>query len=200
MSLFDKLKKNNKSTTRQLIGAASVEDCCLTTSSGENIAYLIISPVNLNVLSDDVILSYVENLAKSITDIGSVEILCINSAQSYENNKRFLSHQIMREQNEALKELDRLDIEFLDDIQVRMATSREFLIMLRFGARDTLQQVAAALEKSRQTMTQNGFLVRPADKASIKRMLAIYFEQNLYEDEMQDFDGERFSPILEMKK
>jgi hypothetical protein len=57
MSLFDKLKNSNKSNTRKLIGAASVKDCCLTTSSGENIAYLIISPVNLNVLSDDVILS-----------------------------------------------------------------------------------------------------------------------------------------------
>ncbi len=200
MSLFDKLKKNSRNSTRQLIGASSVEDCCLDTFSGEKIAYLIISPVNLNVLSNNIILSFVDNLTKSITDIGTVEILCINSSQSYENNKRFLSHQILRERNEALKEIDRKDIEFLDDIQVRMATSREFLIMLRSGARDSLQQITAELEKSRQTMAQNGFLVRPADKISIKRMLAIYFEQNIYEDEMQDFDGERFSPILEMKK
>lgn len=200
MSLLDKLKTNGKNSTRQLIGASSIEDCCLVNNNNEKTAYLIIAPINLNVLANNIIHSKVENLAKALSDLGSVEFMCINSAQSYENNKRFLSQRILQERNESLKEIDRLDIEFLDDIQVKMATSREFLVMLRFHVRDSIQQIAYSLEKARQTMTQNDFLVRTADKASIKRMLAIYFEQNIYEEEMQNFDGERFSPILEMKK
>lgn len=199
MSFLQKDRKN-RSNVRHLIGAASVEDCCLANYSKDKTAFLIIAPVNLNVLSPSVIESLVENLSKSIVEIGTVEILCINSAQSYDSNKHFLSQCMLREQNEALKMLDKQDIDFLDDIQVRMATSREFLLALRFASNISLSQVSATLERARQITTQNGFHVQSADKSAIKRLLAIYFEQNIYEDEMQDFDGERFLPILEMKK
>lgn len=197
MGFFDTRKK---SSVRQLIGAASIEDCCLVNYSGAKTGFLIISPVNLNVLSRPMIQSLVDNLAKSVIEIGSSELLCINSAQSYERNKHILNQCILREQNEALKRIDRQDIEFLDDIQVRMATSREFLLILRFTAKESTSQVISALEKVRQIFTSNGFLVTPAEKHAVKRMLAIYFEQNIYEEEMQDFDGERYSPILEVKK
>lgn len=199
MNLFDPSKRR-KNNIRQLIGAASVEDCCLSNFSGEKTAFLIISPVNLNVLSPSIIQSLVDSLAKSVVEIGAAELLCVNSAQSYESNKHFLSQRILREQNETVKSIDRQDMEFLDDIQVRMATSREFSLILHFTSKEGLTQVASALEKARQVMTQNGFLVKAADKSMIKRMLSIYFEQNIYEEEMQDFDGERFSTILEMKK
>lgn len=199
MEIFQKGNKKH-SDVRHLLGTASVEDCCLVNYSSEKTAFLIIAPVNLNVLSHSVIESFVENLSKSIVEIGTVEILCINSAQSYDSNKHFLSQCMLREQNDALKMLDKQDIEFLDDIQVRMATSREFLLVLRFAPNISLSQVSATLERARQITTQNGFHVQSADKSDIKRLLAIYFEQNIYEDEMQDFDGERFSPILEMKK
>lgn len=195
--MLENKKTNN---TRQLIGIESIKECCLQTTEGVKIAFIIISPINLNVLSDDIIQSKIKNLSEAVIDIGSLEFLCINSAQSYESNKRFLSHQIMKERNEEVKEIDRYDIEFLDDIQVHMATSREFLIVLRFKPNESLQQVSSALNKSRQILTQNNFSVQIADMASIKRMLAIYFEQNIYEEEMQNFDGERYSSIVEMKK
>ena len=166
---------------------------------GIKVGFLIISPVNLNVLSQSVIKSKVNNLAKSIKEIGACEILAINSAQSYEHNKRFLSQQLLREESDEVKKIDKQDINFLDEVQVSMATSREFLLKLCFLS-ENLQQVAAALEKTRQIMTQNDFVVRPANRHDLKRMMEIYLEQNIYEEEMQDFDGERYAPILEMKK
>lgn len=201
MSLFDRfVSKSKKDSTRRLIGAASLGDCCLVTFSGTKSAFLVVSPVNLNVVSPDIIRSLVSNLTKAASQIGAVEFLCLNSAQDYDSNKRYLHRRMAVEQHAALKEIDQLDIEFLDDIQVQMATSREFLLVLRFGARESGQQVSVTLDKARKIMAENGFTVRIADKAQIKKILAIYFEQNIYENEMQDFDGERFSPILEMKK
>lgn len=200
MSLFDKFLGSNKNNIRHLIGAASMEDCCLENFSGAKTAYLIIAPVNLNVLSKSMIQSMVLSLGKSVVEIGSSEFLCINSAQNYESNKHLLSQRILREQNDELKEIDRQDIAFLDDIQTRLATSREFLLALHFDAKENMPQVISALERARQIMIQNGMNVRVAEKRDLKRMLAIYFEQNIYEEEMQDFDGLRFSPILEMQK
>lgn len=199
MNLFNALNGKGKSSTNDLIGAASIEDNCLITKKGVKAGFLIISPVNLNVLSQSVIQSKVDNLAKSIKEIGSCEILAINSAQSYEHNKRFLSQQLLREGSDEVKKIDRQDISFLDEVQVSMATSREFLLKLCFLS-ENFQQVAAALEKMRQIMTQNDFVVRSANRHDLKRMMEIYLEQNIYEEEMQDFDGERYAPILEMKK
>ena len=183
-----------------MIGAASIEDRCLISSVGGKSAFLIVAPVNLNVLSNTIIQSLVDNLSKAVKEIGTLEFLAINSAQSYEQNKHFLSQKLLQEKNDTVKAIDKQDIEFLDDVQVQMATSREFLLKLSFSANEGRPQIMTALERARQTLTQNGFTVRPAEKRDIKRMLAIYFEQNIFEDEMQDFDGERYSPLLEAKR
>lgn len=200
MSLFDRIKQSKKDNTRQLLDLAAVEDCCLISYADTKTAFLIVSPVNLNVVSKGVIQTLVGNLAKAIGQIGTVEFLCVNSAQDYETNKRYLHRRMALEQNDTLREVDRMDIEFLDDIQVQMATSREFLIVLRFQARESVQQVMTVLEKARKIMAESEFNVQIANKAQIKKILAIYFEQNIYANDMQNFDGEHFAPILEVKK
>lgn len=199
MSLSD-IFGNHKSSTQDLIGAVSIDGNCLISSAGGKSAFLIVSPINLNVLSKAVIQAQVDDLAKSVKEIGSLEILAINSAQSYEQNKHFLAQKLLEERDDAVKAIDRQDVDFFDDVQVHMATSREFLLKLSFPSGESSQQVMTALERARQTMTQNGFTVRPAEKRDIKRMMSIYFEQNIYEEEMQNFDGERYSPLLEAKR
>lgn len=200
MSLFDKVKQTKRVNTRKLLDMQSVEDCCLVSYSDAKSAFLIISPVNLNVVSKSMKEALVGNLAKAVGQIGTVEFLCVNSAQDYETNKRFLHRRMALEQNDTLREIDRMDIEFLDDIQVQMATSREFLIVLRFQARESIQQVTTVLEKARKIMSENGFDVQAAGKAQIKKVLAIYLEQNIYDGNMQNFDGEFYAPILEVKQ
>lgn len=200
MSLFDRIKQTKKVNTRQLLDMKAVEDCCLVSYADTKTAFLIISPVNLNVVSSGVIQTLVGNLAKAVGQIGTVEFLCVNSAQDYETNKRFLHRRMALEQNDTLREIDRMDIEFLDDIQVQMATSREFLIVLRFQTRESVQQVMTVLEKARKILAENEFNVQVAGKAQIKKVLAIYLEQNIYDGNMQNFDGEYFAPILEVKQ
>lgn len=200
MSLFDRINQTKKANTRLLLDMKSVEDCCLVSYADTRTAFLIITPVNLNVVSSGVIQTLVGNLAKAVGQIGTVEFLCLNSAQDYETNKRYLHRRMALEPNDTIREIDRMDIEFLDDIQVQMATSREFLIVLRFQARESVQQVLTVLEKARKILAENEFNVQTANKTQIKKVLAIYLEQNIYDGNMQNFDGEYFAPILEVKQ
>lgn len=200
MSLFDRIKQTQKENTRKLLEMKFLEDCCLVSYADTKTSFLIITPVNLNVVSKGVIQTLVGNLAKAVGQIGAVEFQCVNSAQDYETNKRYLHRRMALEQNDTLREIDRMDIEFLDDIQVQMATSREFLIALRFQAGESVQQVITILEKARKILVENEFNVQVAGKTQIKKVLAIYLEQNIYDGNMQNFDGEYFAPILEVKQ
>ncbi|MBE6834264.1 hypothetical protein [Faecalispora sporosphaeroides] len=200
MSLYDRIKQTKKMSSREKLDLHSIENCCLVSYSDTKSAFLIIAPVNLNVVSKGVIETLVGNLEKAIGQIGTLEFLCVNSAQDYETNKRFFHRRMALEQNDTLREIDQMDIEFLDDIQVQMATSREFLIVLRFQARESVQQVMTILDKARKIMAENGFNVQAAGKEDIKKILAIYLEQNIYDGNMQNFDGEYFAPMLEVKQ
>jgi hypothetical protein len=105
-----------------------------------------------------------------------------------------------QERNDTLQELDNKDIDYLDDIHVKMATSRQFLAQLGFTAKDTMEYVAEALTKALQLMKDNEFTARAAYKDDIKQYLAVYLEQCIFQDKFQDYDGESGTKILEMKK
>jgi len=199
MSLYDMLKDKKKHSTRQFMGAASVEDCCLTTFTGEKIAFLIVTPVNLSILSPQDVRSIIGKFNSVLDPLGTSDYICINSTQSYESNKHFLAQLAEREKNEELRLLDEKDIKYLDDIRVTMATSRQFLVVLRFSGKDTMDYVSGTLAKALQLMKDNEFNVRTADKNDIKQLLAVYLEQSIFDDTFQDFDGDRYTNILEMK-
>lgn len=200
MSLYDRLKAKKKISVRRLIGADSIEDCCLVNYSGEKIAFLILTPVNLSILPDTEVRGKVKRLTAVLEEIGTSDYLCINSTQSYEHNKHYISNLESSEHNKVLHELDRKDIQFLDDIQVKMATSRQFLVALHLTAKDSIEHVEYVMNKASQIFKDNHFTVRIATKNDIKRCLAINLEQDIYEDADQDFDGENYLNILEMKK
>ena len=63
--------------------------------------------------------------------VAEIEMLCLNSRESFEDNKRFLKSQMEQEENPVIRRLLEQDQTHLDRIQVQMATAREFLIMLR---------------------------------------------------------------------
>ena len=58
-------------------------------------------------------------------------MLCLNSRESFEDNKRFLRTRMKEEENPVVRKLLEKDQTHLDRIQVQMATAREFLIMIR---------------------------------------------------------------------
>ncbi len=200
MSLFDIIKNSSKKSTRQFIGTASVGECCLETYSGDRLAYLIITPVNLSILSPEDIRIRIKRLNSIIDPLGTSDYICLNSTQSYESNKRFLIDLAKPEKNEVLRELDQRDMDYLDDIRVKMATSRLFLVALRFTAKDSEEHIAATLTKALQLMKDNEFTARAAYKDDIKQFLAVYYAQSIFQDRFQDFDGEDYTKILEMKQ
>lgn len=80
---------------------------------------------------------------------------------------------------------------FLDRIQVQMATAREFLIVIRL--RDEKEsEVFPYLSRIEKSLKEQGFSVKRADNEDIKRLLAVYFEQNVTTEKFEDFDGERW--------
>lgn len=79
-----------------------------------------------------------------------------------------------------------------------MATGRQFLTVLRFGRKDSTDSIFSVLTRAKQILKANGFTARIASREDIKRCLAIYLEQDIFDDTIQDFDGERYAGILEM--
>ena len=118
-------------------------------------------------------------------------MLCLNSRESFEDNKRFLRSRIEQEENPVVRKLLEKDLTHLDLIQVQMATAREFLIVIRLkDEKET--EVFPYLARIEKSLKEQGFSVKRADKEDIKRLLAVYYEQNVTTERFEDFDGERW--------
>ncbi len=123
--------------------------------------------------------------------MAEIEMCCLNSRESFEDNKRLLKSCMEQEDNPAVRKLLEADLTFLDRIQVQMATAREFLIIIRL--RDEKEsEVFPYLNRIEKTLREQGFSVKRAGKEDIKRLLAVYFEQNVTTERFEDFDGERW--------
>lgn len=90
-----------------------------------------------------------------------------------------------------MRKLLEKDQTHLDRIQVQMATAREFLIMIRLKD-EKESEVRSYLSRIEKSLKEQGFSVRRADREDIKRILAVYYEQNVTTEKIEDFDGERW--------
>ena len=118
-------------------------------------------------------------------------MLCLNSRESFEDNKRFLRSRIEQKENPVVRKLLEKDQTHLNRIQVQMATAREFLIVIRLkDEKET--EVFPYLARIEKSLKEQGFSVKRADKEDIKRLLAVYYEQNVTTEKFEDFDGERW--------
>ena len=55
--------------------------------------------------------------------VAEIEMLCLNSRESFEDNKRFLRSRMEQEGNPVVRKLLEKDLTHLDRIQVQMATA-----------------------------------------------------------------------------
>ena len=53
-------------------------------------------------------------------------------------------------------------------------------------------EVFPYLNRIEKTLRDQGFSVKRTEKEDIKRILAVYFEQNVTTEKFEDFDGERW--------
>jgi len=161
------------------------------TYRGDELVYFIIRPTNISVLSEASISARIYALMTVLKGMAELEFLCLNSRENFEDNKQFLKNRLEQENNPAVGRLLENDLTHLDRIQVQMATAREFLVVIRLRS-DKESEVFPYLNRIEKTLREQGFSVKRADKEDIKRILAVYFEQNVTTKKFEDFDGERW--------
>ena len=180
-------KKGN--STRELIGIESITDYSLKTGHGE-LVYFLIKPTNLSVLSDMSISQRIYGLMTILMGLAETEMLALNSRESFESNKRFLRDRIDDEGVPAIRKLLEKDLIGLDQLQVQMATAREFFMIIRLKGKKE-SELFSYLARVEKSLSEHGFIARRAGIADIKRILGVYYEQNVTSD-VDDFDGERW--------
>ena len=126
-----KKEAEKRLSTRQFIGAKEITDYSLVTYGQGELVYFIVKPTNISVLSESSVGARIYSLMTVLKGVAEIEMLCLNSRESFEDNKRFLKSQMEQEENPVIRRLLEQDQTHLDRIQVQMATAREFLIMLR---------------------------------------------------------------------
>lgn len=189
--LSKKKEATQRASTRQLIGAKAVTDYSLVTYGQGELVYFIVKPSNISVLSEANISARIYALMIVLKGVAEIEMLCLNSRESFEDNKRFLKKRMEQENNPVIRKLLEKDQNHLDRIQVQMATAREFLIMLRLK-NEKESDIFPYLSRIEKSLKEQGFSVKRADKEDIKRLLAVYYEQNVTTEKFEDFDGERW--------
>ena len=180
-----------KQSTRQLINTKAITEYSLETYQGEQLVYFMIRPTNLSVLSDASVGARIYALMNVLKGVAEIEILCLNSRENFEENKSFLRKRAEEERNPVIRRLLEQDQVFLDRIQSQMATAREFLILIRMRE-EKGKEMFSFLDRIEKSLKEQGFEVKRAGEEDIKRILAVYYEQNVTSEKFEDFDGQRW--------
>lgn len=183
-------KEKGSVSTQSLMNIECITDYSLVTPFGE-LVYFIIHPTNISVLSESSVAARIYSLMNVMKGIAEIEILCLNSKENFDDNKAFLRERMEEESNPIIRKLLLQDSQNLDKMQVQMATAREFLIIIRLK-NEKESDVFSYLSRIEKNLKDQGFTTRRAVNTDIKRLLAVYFEQNVTSDRYEDFDGERW--------
>lgn len=190
MNRRQKKKDVREQSTRQLMGIDDFTDYGIATRMG-NLVFFAIKPTNISVLPGSGVGARIYALLNVIKGQVEIEMLALNSKESFENNKDFYRQQANLEDLPAVRKLLEQDSAHLDRIQVLMASSREFYILVRLQGKKE-SDVFSYLSRIEKSIKDNGFTVRRATEQDLKRMLGVYFEQNVTTERFEDHDGERW--------
>ena len=188
-------KKKKGSSVQELIGVKSFTKYGLKTNKAELLFYLV-APTNISVLSHTNIQIKVRHLMMVLSALPDIEIACTDSSECFDDNKSYLQMRNEDESNPKVKKILKKDIEFLNQIQVEMATARQFLFIARCKAKKP-EQVFQTANRVEKVISEQGFEVRRMNKEDIKRFLAIYFDASFNGEQIPDIDGEQFFEVPE---
>ena len=169
----------------------SITERSMITQQGEEVILFLLQPTNVSVLSREGLRARVNALMNVLKGFAEVELLCLNSRESFEHNKQYLTRRIEQETVPQIRALLEQDLRHLDEIQSRTATAREFMLVIRprnIGERE-MYPYLSRLEKM---IREQRFVVRRADREDIKRILAVYFAGDVISESYDDFDGQRW--------
>lgn len=188
-------KKKKGQSVQDMMGIRTFTKYGLRTEKGDLLFYMV-SPTNISVLSYANIEIKIRHLMMVLSSLPDIEITCTDSSECFDDNKAYLHSRLESEQNPKVRKLIRQDIGFLDNVQVEMATARQFLFTARIKAKKQ-KQVFEQANRVEKIISEQGFEVRRMRKEEIKRFLAIYFEASMNGEQMPDGDGEQFFEVIE---
>ena len=186
-------KKKKGRSVQNLIGIKTFTKYGLATNKGELLFYLV-SPTNISVLSYVNIEIKIRHLMMVLSAIPDIEITCTDSSECFDDNKAYLHDRLSEEQNPKVRKIIKKDIDFLDNIQMEMATARQFLFIARLKNTKDKQTFDTA-NRIEKVISEQGFEVQRMKKEDIKRFLALYFEASMNGEAMPDVDGEQFYEV-----
>lgn len=184
-------RKGRNLSTAELIGISEILDAGYVKDSGERNAVFLLKPSNLSVLSEEGIRVKEEGFAAALKGISELSVTCLDSSEGYGENKRYLRKRLLEEKNPAVRRLLEEDVRHLGDLQVRMATAREFLLTVRPREKGE-REILGYLGRVERTLEEQGTSARLAGREDLKRILSVYFERNLTAENVDDVDGERW--------
>ena len=186
-------KKKKGRSVQEMLGIRSFTKYGLATNKAELLFYLV-SPTNISVLSYTNIEIKIRHLMMVLSAIPDIEINCTDSSECFDDNKAYLHGRLAEESNPKVRRIIKKDIDFLDNIQVEMATARQFLFIARLKNQKDKQTFDTA-NRIEKVISEQGFEVQRMKKADIKRFLALYFEASMNGEQMPDGDGEQFYEV-----
>ena len=187
--MLDKLFNRTRSV-QELLGIKAFTNYGIATDKGELIFFRV-SPINISVLSNDAINAKIRQLMLVLNTKPDMEFVCTDASECFDENKVFLTDRIEREPNSMIRSLLAKDREFLDNIQLEMATARQFAFIMRCRNMRS-EQVFAEMNRIEKTLSEQGFDVKRMTKEDTKRFLAIYFDASYAGEVISDVDGMQF--------
>ena len=174
-------------STRQLMGIDQFTEHGLKTVKGE-LVFFLLSPDNLSVLSADGVRNRVRALTDLLRSVDAAELLALDSRESFQNNKNYYQTRLEQEAVPAIREMLRQNMAHLNDIQSTTASAREFALVHRIDPKSN--EDYSTLKQLEKRVRDCGFHVRMAEEQDIKRLLAVYYQQDVTTEHFDSFDGE----------
>ena len=192
-----KQKQKNGASVQTLLGAKSFSEYGLLTTRGE-LLFFHVTPSNISVLSAASVEIKIHQLMGIFSSVPDIEIACLDSAQCFDNNKAHLVNRKEEEQNSKVKDILSKDVAFLSEIQLEMATARQFMFIARCRNMNPVQTFNRA-NSIQKVISEQGFDTHRMTKEEIKRFLALYFDASMFGEQMPDVDGAQYFWETEME-
>ena len=195
MKVKNTQKKKKGRSVQELLGIKTFTKYGLATTKGELLFYLV-SPTNISVLSHTNIEIKIRHLMMVLSALPDIEIICTDSSECFDDNKAYLTERLEAEENGKVKKLIGKDIDFLDTVQVEMATARQFFFVARLKNQKE-KQVFETANRIERKIAGEGFEVHRLKKPEIKRILALYFDASMQGETMPDIDGKQYFTVTD---
>ncbi len=179
-----------KAALQAFLGLEGFADYGLKASGGTYLFFRV-SPTNISVLSRESVEIKERHLMMVLSALPDIRILCMDAAERFDDNLRYLKERSKEHPDKKVLRLLKKDMQFLDRMQLEMATSRQFLFVKKMKEENDAAEFAEA-NRIEKIIAEQGFEARRLKRAEIKRLLAIYFDASLNGQAMPDFDGMQY--------